>query len=352
MSSFLHGPSSSKPSPPSSNEAPTAPQISPQANAQVTQPEPQRLAPRQLQTSDGLKIPSCDEFLRIGSASGIPVDREFGPTLGDLTKLDFDTLNAAAESCDIRYRGTPRASSYFYLAAKNIRAAAAFKIQRTAARERAQEVIDSGWAFLRSISESVERLPITSASRSRLEEIRRDLNSKPWPDNADIYTEDYKLLRNKYANTRNALQITVNERIEEATALESAERRDAFLSTANDAVVKHAIELRALNIPSRVLDGVIYLEDKAPPTKFMTLRQWAALILDQGNATLGAVSRDSEYGLTLKRPGERTLIIIFRADGGDLFVDGIESAGFVELVTSVLAKTQIAQLLRNLVSAP
>lgn len=84
---------------------------------------------------------------------------------------------------------------------------------------------------------------------------------------------------------------------------------------------RHRITIDQLGFLVSYLDATIYTGRSGSTQKFVTLRQLAAVLAEQGKGTVsGRRFKNDDYGLAFKQPGSQSVVFGVKLDGGDLFL--------------------------------
>lgn len=274
-----------------------------------------------------VRVPSCAQFIDFG-ARWIGIDEAvaaqvLGVPLYALTDADIDLIGRSLQSC-LAAADTPEAAASLKEDVKHLPSlkAARDRVRRAfadfaAAKKKAQPRLEQ-------IAARLDSLPTTPRSRGAVDDAEATISAiffeleqmrlraqVPQP-----LAEDYPA----YSTARAALT-----RKRQAYA-EQAQKE--LVAQAQQAFDRHQAEFNHLDLPAEVQDATILLEDidAAKRVRWLTLRQWAALVLNNvDNSAVTLVRRDRagdawSFAISVVRPGYGAVEFGFRQDGRDLLL--------------------------------
>lgn len=273
-----------------------------------------------------VRVPTCALFLDFGTR-WIGLDEAaaaevLGVPLYALTDADIDLVAKGLQAC-LAKADTPDAKAVLEEDMKHMSSltSARNRVRRAfadfeAAKNKAQSKLEQ-------IAARIDGLPPTPRNRSavndaeatvsaiffELEQKRRRAQVKrPLADDYPAYAAALAALGRKH----------------EAYAEQA---RQEVLGAAQGALERHRAEVARLDLPPEALDATIILQDidAGRPVRWLTLRQWAALVLDNAEntaLTVGprGVGEPAAITAEVVRPGYSTAEFAFRQDGGDLLL--------------------------------
>jgi hypothetical protein len=270
-----------------------------------------------------LRIPTCAMFLDLGER-WIGIDETvaaeiLGTRLYALTDDDIDRITKSLQAC-ADAAGTPDAKRVLTEGMKQIPSlrAARNRVRHAfadyeAAKKKAEPKLEQIAARLDGMTPTPRNRSAVDDSEATISAIFFELEQRR--QRAQVRAplgEDYPA----YAAALAALA-----RKHEAYAEQA---RQELLGLARDALQRHRDDVARLGLPPEALDAAIVLQgiDAGRPVRWLTLRQWAALVFDNPENTTVRVGHGNgtPASLTVEvvRPGYDTAEFAFRHDGQDL----------------------------------
>jgi hypothetical protein len=272
-----------------------------------------------------LRIPSCALFLDLGER-WIGIDETaaaevLGIPLYALTDDDIDRIAKSLQACASAAE-TPDAKAVLTAGAKQIPSlrAARNRVRHAfadyeAAKKRAQPKLEQIATRLDGIAPTPRNRSAVDDSEATMSAIFFELEQRRQRAQVKApLSEDYP----PYAVALAALA-----RKHEAYAEQA---RQELLGLAQDALQRHHDDVSRLGLPAEALDAAIVLQaiDAGRTVRWLTLRQWAALVLDNPENTTVNIGHGNgtTTGFTVEvvRPGYDTAEFAFRQDGQDLLL--------------------------------
>ena len=273
-----------------------------------------------------VRVPSCAQFIDFG-ARWIGIDEEvaaqvLGVPLYALTDADIDRIGQTLQAC-LTAADTPETQA---LLREDVRHLPSLKAARNrvrnaladfdAAKKKAQPKLEQ-------IAARIDAMPASPRSRGAVGDAEATVS-------AIFFELEQKRIRAQVKET-----LTESYR-PYATAMAAigrkhqayAEQSKQQLLTQADAAFEHRhAAFDALALPGEALDASIILQDidAGDSVRWLTLRQWALLILDNAENTDVKVDHHPEGGgasfaVEVVRPGYSTADFSFRQDGRDLLL--------------------------------
>lgn len=277
--------------------------------------------------ASAVHVPTCAMFLDFGER-WVGIDEAvaaqvLGVPLYTLTDADIDLIAKSLQGC-LAAADTPEAAALLKEDLKHIPSlkAARDRVRRAfgdfeAAKKRAQPKLEQ-------IATKLDGLPPTPNNRSAVDDSEATIS-------AIFFELEQKRLR---AQVKQPL---AEDYPPYATALAALARKHQayaeqmqkqLISQAQEAFGRHRAEFDRLDLPGEAQDATILLEDidAGKQVRWLTLRQWAALALDNAEnsavkpARHGATGGAWAFAIEVVRPGYGTAEFGFRQDGRDLFL--------------------------------
>jgi hypothetical protein len=271
----------------------------------------------------GMTVPTCAQIADFGRA-WVGLDEErlsqgLGVPLYQVTDGDIDLIKQTMQHC---MEASDKAEEKTVLA-QEIKGIASLRAARDRVR-RAHAVFETALQKARpkleQITAKLDALQATPASRIAVDDAEATVS-------ATFFELEQKRVRAQVPETLMesfrpyAAAVAALGRKRQAYA-EAA--RKELVADAQDAYEKHRAEFDRLGLPAAAQDATIILEgiDAGGDVRWLTLRQWAALVLSNpqvGSVTVAAGAADAgivEFGVI--RPGYSAAAFAFRQDGRDL----------------------------------
>jgi hypothetical protein len=300
-------------------------------------------------SADGVNIPTCKQIVEFGR-NWVGFDqnrasRDLGVPLYQLTNSEIDRIAQAARDC--------------LAAATNAEDKAILtdvlkqKGALTAARDRLRKVFSvfetakkTATPKLAQITAKLDALRGAPADRSAVDDAQAAISGIFFElDDKRKAAQVREPLTESFKPYMDALAAVARKR--QALA-ESA--RLALVAQAEEAFGAHRAEFERLNVPAVAQDATIILEgaDAGSDVRWLTLRQWAALVLKvSGDGSLSLTKSDDPQLIELKlvRQGYGDVVFDFRQDGRDLRLARTRIDGVLhEIVTPDDRQQAVSQL--------
>jgi len=274
-----------------------------------------------------VRVPSCAQFIDFG-ARWVGIDEEvaaqvLGVPLYALSDADIDLIAKSLQRC-LDAAGTPEERALLKEDVKHMPSlkAARDRVRRAfadfeTAKKKAQ-------LKLEQIAARLDGLPPTPRSRGAVDDAEATVSAIFFElEQKRIRAQVKQPLAEDYPPYGTALAALARRR--QAYAEETQKQ---LVSQAQEAFDRHHAEFDRLNFPAEVQDATIILEDidAGKSVRWLTLRQWAALVLDNAeNSTVTLVRRDRagdawHLAIEVVRPGYGLAEFDFRQDGRDLLL--------------------------------
>jgi hypothetical protein len=277
--------------------------------------------------ASAVHVPSCALFLDFG-ARWVGLDEAvaaqvLGVPLYALTDADIDLVAKALQNC-LAAADTPEAVAVLKEDMKHMSSL-------TAARDRVRRAFADFAAAkkqarprLEQIAARLDSLPTTPRSRGAVDDAAATIS-------AIFFELEQKRLRAQVA------QPLAEDFPPYATALAALARKrgvyaeqaqEQLVSQAQEAIDRQHAEVNHLGLPAEAQDATIILEDVdgGKRVRWLTLRQWAALVFDNAeNSAVKLIGRDRigdtwSFAIEVVRPGYGAAEFGFRQDGRDLLL--------------------------------
>jgi hypothetical protein len=274
-----------------------------------------------------VRVPSCAQFIDFGSR-WIGIDEEaaarvLATPLYELSDADIDLITKGLQTC-LDAASSPQDKALLTEDVKHIPSlkAARDRVRRAlkdyaAAKKKAQPRLEQ-------IAARLDGLPTTPRNRGAVDDAEATVS-------AIFFELEQKRIR---AQVKEPL---AQDYPPYGTALSALARKHqaygeqtqrALISQAQDAFERHHPEFDRLDFPADVQDATIILDDidAGNAVRWLTLRQWAALVLDNAeNSSVTMVRRERasdawSFAIEVVRPGYGTAEFSFRQDGRDLLL--------------------------------
>jgi hypothetical protein len=271
----------------------------------------------------GMTVPTCAQIADFGRA-WVGLDEErlsqgLGLPLYEVTDGDLDLIKQTMQRC---MEASNKAEEKAVLA-QEIKGIGSVRAARDRVR-RAYAVFETAMKKARpkleQIATKIDALPATPASRTAVDDAEATVS-------AAFFELEQKRIR---AQVREALTesfppyaAAVAALVRKRQAYAEAARKE-LVADAQDAYEKHRAEFDRLGLPAATQDATIILEgiDAGSDVRWLTLRQWAALVLGNpqvGSVTVAAGAVDASIiEFSVIRPGYSAAAFTFRQDGRDL----------------------------------
>lgn len=270
-----------------------------------------------------VQVPSCAMFLDFGER-WIGLDEAtaaevLGVPLYALTDADIDLVAKGLQAC-LAKADTPEAKAVLQEDMKHMSSltAARNRVRRAFADYEAAKKKEQ--PKLEQIAARLDGLAPTPRNHSAVDDFEATLS-------AIFFELEQKRLRSQVKQPLSedypayAAALAALGRKREAYAEQA---RQELLGAAQDALQRHSADLARLGLPPEALDTTIVLQDIAAgrSVRWLTLRQWAVLVLDNPENTAVKVGHGEAAAFTVEvvRPGYGTAEFAFRQDGHDLLL--------------------------------
>jgi hypothetical protein len=300
-------------------------------------------------SADPVNIPSCEQFVDFGrnwvGFDQNRVSHDLGLPLYQLTNSDIDHIAQATRDClAAATTAKDKAILTDLLKQKGALTAARDRIRKAfSAFETAKTKSAPKLAQLTAKLDSLRGVP---ADRSAVDDAQAAISGIFFElDEKRNAAQVREPLTESFKPYMDALAAVARKR--QALA-ESA--RLALVAQAEDAFGTRRAEFERLNVPEVAQDATIVLEgaDAGSDVRWLTLRQWASLVLkNSGEGSLSLVQADDPHLVELKivRPGYGDVIFAFRQDGRDLRLARTRIDGVLhEIVTPDDRQQAVSQL--------
>lgn len=275
----------------------------------------------------GLHIPTCAEFVDYGQ-KWVGLDETaaaqvLGLPLYALSDDDIDLIDKSLRNCLTAARGADEKT----VLQQDLKQMPTLRAERNHVR-RALADFESAKKQaepkLEQIAARLNAMPSSPKSRTAVEDAQATVS-------AIFFELEQKRLR---AQVKEPLSENFPAYSKVLAALGrkrrayAAQAQKQLLADAQDALQRHRQEVEHLGLPADALDATIVLEqiDAGRDVRWLTLRQWAALLLSNPENTSVRVmpsDRPDKAGIVaveVVRPGYSTAEFGFRRDGQDLLV--------------------------------
>ncbi len=271
-------------------------------------------------------VPTCALFLDFG-ARWVGLDEAvaaevLGLPLYALTDADIDLVAKGLQAC-LAKADTPEAKAVLEEDMKHMSSltAARNRVRRAfadfqAAKKQAQPKLEQ-------LAARIDDLPPTPRSRGAVDDAEATVS-------AIFFELEQKRLRAQVKqpladdDPAYARAVAAIARKHEAYAEQA---RQEVLGMAQGALDQHGAEVARLDFPPAALDATIILQniDAGRPVRWLTLRQWAALVFGNPENTALKVARGetgapADIKIEVVRPGYSRAEFAFRQDGHDLLL--------------------------------
>lgn len=276
--------------------------------------------------ASAVRVPSCAQFIDFG-ARWVGIDEAVAAQVLDvplyaLTDADIELIAKSLRRC-LAAAGTPEEAALLKEDMKHLPSlkAARDRVRRAfadfaAAKKRAQQRLEQ-------IAARIDSLPPTPRNRGAVDDAEATVS-------AIFFELEQKRLR---AQVKQPLTESYPPYAMATAAL--ARKRQVYaeqmqtqlVSQAQEAFDRHHAEFDRLDLPAEAQDATILLEDidAGKSVRWLTLRQWAALVLDNSENSAVLLRRNragdaSSFAIEVVRPGYGAAEFGFRQDGRDLLV--------------------------------
>jgi hypothetical protein len=272
-----------------------------------------------------LHVPTCAQFLDIGQ-KWVGLDEAvaaevLGLPLYELSDDDIDRIDKSLRDC-AHDAGSGDEKATFEEDRKQVPVlrAARNRVRRafadfTSAKKNSQRKLDE-------MAAKLDAMPASPASRSAVEDARATVS-------AIFFELDQKRMR---AQVKEPLAEDFPAYSAAMAAL--ARKRRAYIvqeqnqleANAAEALERHRTEFERLSLPTEAQDAAIILQeiDAGKDVRWLTLRQWAALVLNNPENTSVTAEQPAAdppiLALEIVRPGYSTAEFGFRLQGRDLLL--------------------------------
>jgi hypothetical protein len=282
---------------------------------------------------DALHVPSCEQFLQIGRRwVGIDQDRAaqvLNVPLSELTNDGIERIRQGLEHC----LKAAQSQDDKLLLQQDLKQIPDLR----AARDRARRAMTDFAAAKREarprlerIASSLDAMAATPANRAAFSDAEANLSAVFFElEQKRLRAQVKTPLTEDFPPYREAMAALMRK--DEAYAEEA---RKELLARAEDAFERHRAQFDQLALPLDAQDSAIILEgigaNAAKSVRWLTLRQWISLVLD--NRATSAVNvppsaADGNFAVEVVRPGYGNAEFRFREDGRDLLLSDIGEDG-------------------------
>jgi len=282
---------------------------------------------------DALRVPSCELFLDIGRR-WVGIDQERAAQvlklpLSELTNDGIERIREALERC-LKAAQSQDDKLLLQQDLKQIP-----DLRR--ARDRARRAMDDFAAAKRAAQPRLERLAAsldamaaTPANRTAVNDAEANLSAMFFElEQKRLYAQVKTPLTEDFPPYREAMAALMRK--DEAYAEEA---RKELLARAEDAFERHRAQFDRLALPLDAQDSAIILEgigvNATKSVRWLTLRQWISLVLDNHATTavnVPAGAADGAFAIEVVRPGYGNAKFRFHEDGRDLLLSDIGEDG-------------------------
>lgn len=215
-------------------------------------------------------------------------------------------LQAAEREVEESRRAVAQADADARLRQENARKAAADRTERDrrAAQAHTQEV------------EQEARMQSLAAEKKALDARRAEQEQQRIIDDEAI-KQRLAEVRQHQEQERRAEQ----ERVAKGQAVAAVERRKKL----ERIFVRHQVAISKMSFPAGYLDSVIMLNNYGGGYEVLAkFREWIALLLEAGEFDIRSISAfdGTRHRISMKRTGRPTTNVVFRKDGGELYLAG------------------------------
>jgi hypothetical protein len=302
--------------------------------------------------ADRVNVPTCKQFIDygrnwIGLDAGF-VSRALGLPLYELTNDDIDGIAQAMKRC-LAAATTSDDKAILTDELKRVRSLTAMRDRVRHAFAAFESAKKQATPKLQQITAKLDSLKGSSGDRAAFVHLKATISG--------IYFDlDEK---RKTAQVSEPLAESFKPYMDAVDALARKRRsfaetaRSALVAEAEEAVGTYRAEFEKLNVPEVSQDAAIVLEgaDAGADIRWLTLRQWASLVLKNAGAkSLSQMRGDDSaapalVAFKLVRPGYREVIFSFRQDGRDLRLVRTRVGGVLHQVDTPDDRQQAISLL-------
>ncbi len=274
-----------------------------------------------------LRVPTCAQFIDYGQKwvglDDVGAAQVLGVPLYALTDADIDLVDKSLRNC----LSAAETADDKTLLRQDLNQVPTLRAARDRVR-RALADFDSAkkeaQPKLEQIAGKLNAMPPSLRSRAAVEDAQATVS-------AIFFELEQKRLRAQVTQPLSD-DFPAYSKVEAALARKrrayAAQAQTQLLADAKDALEHHRPELERLGLPAEALDATIILKDidAGRDVRWLTLRQWAALILSNPeNTKVRVLPRDrasdaDTLAIEVVRPGYSTAELGFRRQGGDLLV--------------------------------
>jgi hypothetical protein len=282
---------------------------------------------------DALSVPSCELFLQIGRR-WVGIDQERAAQvlkvpLSELTNDGIERIRQGLERC----LKSAQSQDDKLLLEQDLKQIPDLR----RARDRARRAMDDFAAAKRAarprlerITASLEAMAATPANRTAFNDAEANLSAMFFElEQKRLYAQVKTPLTEDFPPYRDAMAALMRK--DEAYAEES---RKELLARAEDAFERHRTQFDRLALPLDAQDSAIILQGigaaAAKSVRWLTLRQWISLVLDNRATSTVNVSpgaADGNFVVEVVRPGYGNAEFRFHEDGRDLLLSEIGEDG-------------------------
>jgi hypothetical protein len=282
---------------------------------------------------DALRVPSCELFVQIGRR-WVGIDQEraaqvLNVPLSELTNDGIEHIRQALERC----LKTAQSQDDKLLLRQDLKQIPDLRAARDHAR-RAMTDFEAAKREARPrlerLAASLEALAATPANRATVNDFEANLSAVFFElEQKRLHAQVKTPLADDFPAYRDAMAALMRK--DEAYAEEA---RKELLARAEDAFERHRAQFDRLALPADALDSAIILEGigaaNAKSVRWLTLRQWISLVLD--NRATSAVNvapgaADGNFIVEIVRPGYGNAEFRFHEDGRDLLLNDVGEDG-------------------------
>jgi hypothetical protein len=289
---------------------------------------------------DALSVPSCELFLQIGRR-WVGIDQERATQvlkvpLSELTNDGIEHIRQALERC----LKSAQSQDDKLLLQQDLKQIPDLR----RARDRARRAMDDFAAAKRAaqprlerIATSLDAMAATPANRTAVNDAEANLSAMFFElEQKRLYAQVKTPLAEDFPPYRDAMAALMRK--DEAYAEEA---RKELLARAEDAFERHRAPFEQLALPLNAQDSAIILQGigatAAKSVRWLTLRQWISLVLDNRATSAVNVSpgaTDGTFTIEVVRPGYGNSEFRFHEDGRDLLLSDLGEDGRLAEITT------------------
>jgi hypothetical protein len=282
---------------------------------------------------EALSVPSCELFLQIGRR-WVGIDQERAAQvlkvpLSELTNDGIERIRQALERC----LKAAQSQDDKLLLQQDLKQIPNLRVARDHARRAMDDFAAAKRAArpkLERIAASLDALAATPANRTAFTDAEANLSAMFFElEQKRLYAQVKTQLADDFPPYREAMAALMRK--DEAYAEEA---RKELLAHAEDAFERHRAQFDQLALPLDAQDSAIILQgigaSAAKSVRWLTLRQWISLVLDNRATSAVNVSpgaADGNFVVEVVRPGYGNAEFRFHEDGRDLLLSEIGEDG-------------------------